>query len=735
MKFKNISKLLCIGILLNSLNLNSFAGTLSSDMRYETFEANYNTIDDILEEGKVDPEIEGNTTVNLVKCNNVHISVPSTGFAQVRLGDNSMIKPNTTYTVIHWAEKTPNHNPIIEQRSSFQIVFGGSTAIDNWGTRYLGPVGEIKDYHVGTLTTTSDYYQNREKEFILIGEFSRGSDYNISIVVLEGDWRNKDLPKSYFEGMMSTGEDNINGHKLEVVSNNKNFAHGKNVFDPEATYDDRGWSLISSNGENFTCQGNGYTDIFGFALGLNVYNLKPNTTYKISYKANGNYVTSRYMTYVYIGTDTLWQHDLRIGINTEDNTFTTPSDVSNVCLGLYYEIPFYDTVIISDIQIEEATQSEYVKSSIDKKEILLSEPLRALPNGVKDKIIKKNGQWVIERNINKNIISENSEIGIDSNNSIDGLIKFVVNMKNEERSPSSSGILCDKLINGYGNQDREYTIRLGGSSVEQKNYGIYIIMPDIYTLDSMKEWLNKNNLTVLTQRKTPIYEPINIDLSLNLFEGTTYILSSSNIPANIKVTVDRAMNRAVEAIELAQIKPTIDNISAARMWTNLLKETIKKDQLQDVINDVLEIEGLGIEKKSISANVDLYIKSKNTLSMSLNTNSIIFDDYSIVEDMEKLNAIEITVSSSLPYTLNAYLETPITNSDNSQIIRPNFINIKESKSNDYQPFTNINERIILNSNCDAGNGNVHNIDFKLAKNNIGKTDIYKATIKFEAIQK
>ena len=67
MKFKKlISSSLAIGLLFNT-TLISFASVLSEDGRYETFEENNIAIDNILEEDKVDVEIEGNTMVNLVK--------------------------------------------------------------------------------------------------------------------------------------------------------------------------------------------------------------------------------------------------------------------------------------------------------------------------------------------------------------------------------------------------------------------------------------------------------------------------------------------------------------------------------------------------------------------------------------------------------------------------------------------------------------------------------------------
>lgn len=45
------------------------------------------------------------------------------------------------------------------------------------------------------------------------------------------------------------------------------------------------------------------------------------------------------------------------------------------------------------------------------------------------------------------------------------------------------------------------------------------------------------------------------------------------------------------------------------MWINLVKESTKKDELQDEISNITEIVDLEIEKKTATANLDLYIKS------------------------------------------------------------------------------------------------------------------------------
>ena len=202
----------------------------------------------------------------------------------------------------------------------------------------------------------------------------------------------------------------------------------------------------------------------------------------------------------------------------------------------------------------------------------------------------------------------------------------------------------------------------------------------------------------------------------------------------MRVVIDRTMNRAVEAIELAKTNPTAVKISQARMWANLLKESAKKDELQNELNNIANIEDLELEKKIATANLDIYVKGENALSMSLSTNSVTFEGYNGTEDLEKLNAVDIIVSSSLPYDLNAYLEESLQNSDRTSIINPSTINIKEGSNTDYSQFVNNTDKVVLKSDCEAINNKSHSIDLKLASDNAHKADVYKAVIKFEAVK-
>lgn len=141
-----------------------------------------------------------------------------------------------------------------------------------------------------------------------------------------------------------------------------------------------------------------------------------------------------------------------------------------------------------------------------------------------------------------------------------------------------------------------------------------------------------------------------------------------------------------------------------------------------------------LEPKNITSSLDIYIKSENSLSMSLDTNFIVFDNYSGVEDIEEKGAINITISSSLSYSLNAYVVENILNSDNSKHIDLNILNIKESDEADYQKFDGSN-KLVLKDDCAKGNNKIHLIDLKLSSNNAHKADVYKTVLKFEVEQK
>lgn len=119
----------------------------------------------------------------------------------------------------------------------------------------------------------------------------------------------------------------------------------------------------------------------------------------------------------------------------------------------------------------------------------------------------------------------------------------------------------------------------------------------------------------------------------------------------------------------------------------------------------------------------------------MDTNSVRLENFSGVDDMEKLDAVNLTVSSSLPYKINVYLESEIQNADKTNTMAKNILSIKANSESTYNTFIDTVSPIVLLDDQLAGNDIVHGIDFKL-KGNIGhKKDVYKTVIKFEVEQK
>ena len=200
------------------------------------------------------------------------------------------------------------------------------------------------------------------------------------------------------------------------------------------------------------------------------------------------------------------------------------------------------------------------------------------------------------------------------------------------------------------------------------------------------------------------------------------------------ITVRLSVEDCIKLVEKAELSRNIDDISDARTLVNQLVESIEKDQLHDRLNSILP----NISKltpNNITSNTDIYIKPKNVLSMSIDTNIIIFEDFDGVNDMEKSNSINLTIQSSLPYEIKASLVNEIKGVNTGSILDKNILNIKMNNQENYKTFNSITTPIVLAEEGSSGKTNSHGVDLMLKANIPYQIDIYKATIKFEVEQK
>lgn len=195
----------------------------------------------------------------------------------------------------------------------------------------------------------------------------------------------------------------------------------------------------------------------------------------------------------------------------------------------------------------------------------------------------------------------------------------------------------------------------------------------INNIDSYATTISEDELIDAWKTKTPM-PTSRTGLTSAVVDGKIYCVGgigelggSFSILNTVEVYTARINTpeyRAEQAVISAENSKETADIENARDLVNNLPESMIKDQFQDRLNNLFP--NLELENKVASGNVDVYIKCKNTLSMSLNTNNISFDEYSGVEDIEKLNAVELTVHSSLPYKVSAYLAHEIQNADKTK---------------------------------------------------------------------
>ena len=743
---KTILKFLSMLLLFDCIPF-SLAGDISEDSRYETFNENIVSVNDVLENDKTEVFLEGNTLANLADIeSSFEIRDLNYWYNDFAICETSKLKLNTDYTFFIYKELLPNHN---KNYTNFEIGLSNNTS------ETVDHPGLIAEDNIDNSSFRFAFNSNKDKELLKIKvQFTDFKNYkyltvrpirrnstpvsteyanaNMKLVLLEGDYTREDI--KYFKDIQSVGQLE---NTVEIKSSNKNlYPYG----DITST-----WSNASSD------------SLIGWIK------VKPNTTYTASRKENSdglvhfiefrnNDITFSEHNNCYTKRD---GQEIRLhNANSDSITFTTGSKINYLYVTVSSGAIYSHEVIHSEIMLEEGSiKTEYEPYKESVINIELKEPLRAIPNGKKDRIVKIDKKYYIERNCDEIIINLNNDnFGLNywNSSSFDQEIYYAFYITNSSilgtyQNPifanmkGLSNVWSD--IGDIENYKEGISIKPGASppyigfKINRKTINSF--EGDTVAQKCTNYLKSKGDMMFVLELLNPVYEELtlNTDLSIDLFEGTTHIFNSSNVPSNMKVTVDRVANKAQESIELAKANSTVENISQTRYWINLMKESILKDNFQSEINNITSAEDLIIEKKTTTANVDLYIKPQNSLSMSLSTNSIIFDEFDSTEDMEKLKAVEITVESSLPYRLNSYLVSEIKNKDGSNIIPKEQFNIRLNGEANYKAFGNVNEKLVLKDDCLAGVNNIHSVDLILRGGRMNEADIYKTTLRFEAEQK
>lgn len=393
---------------------------------------------------------------------------------------------------------------------------------------------------------------------------------------VSGCWKNVHIVESI---IATQYEPYYDGYKIEVSSKSKNLISK----DIEWTWGDCSWG--NGNSYPITTPGGRFHNI-------NFIKVNPNTKYTTNFLMKG-YTTpqSKLCGVLFYRKNGTYIGGLEPANNHGDGkpfVFTTPSDCRY--LRLRGDLPadgdINNTIMLCLGEVTEFPHYEVYKE--DKKQILLSEPLRGLPNGIKDTIEKVNGEWKIVRRCGEEALTNNTTIEEQgwSNQIITKTFAFTPS--NFKGSWTSIVPICNTFITGTaGGTNGGYSNDIEGCFCDTGSIVFRIDRTKLVTEDVLgfKEWLSQNPTKVIYELGTPIIEDIS-PLTMQCWKNGTISINEV-LPVESTHTV--ALNKP------AQIKRNIEELTALRKRVQALEEQYDKIALEQahqlsLINHSIELD-------------------------------------------------------------------------------------------------------------------------------------------------
>ena len=523
-----------------------------------------------VENSFTDVELSGNSLVNITHpLYPMHIKWTHEGTWQskfIMYADAPNINTNSAHKKVMFNPKDKTTYTIV--CNVIKNTSSGNVALHNAEktTCMFKTHMHIKPSDVGILkfVQTADYSgldMNRKDLVVLRTQSSGVASGEIEItdiMILEGDWTNKPLPQ-YFEGLKSIGEKEDGNHKISISSTGKNLCPYNNAeFQANET---RPWVDML-----------GVEGIYG---GSNVANRTRTWFYLSEGKYKLSYKTENCIIQV---------------INKNENLIDLSKNFKGgyVCIRIKSNTTS-GTYSVKDLQIElSETQTHYEPYKENKKEISLNEPLRGLPNGVRDTIEKINGEWKIVRRCIQ-IDLNGTEYWTHENPSQEDGVNTVLFSSSKLLNAKDFPQLCDRFIPKNANLMLSFHPDSEGIGCwsAKDNVNIRINKNRLSTVDSagFKAWLSQNPTRVLFELATPIIEDIS-PITLQCWKNGVISIDDV-LPVETNHTV--ALNKS------AQIKNNIKELTTLRKRVEDLESFYDKIALEqayqlDLVNHSYELD-------------------------------------------------------------------------------------------------------------------------------------------------
>lgn len=518
--------------------------TLNGDIDVEgTFVA----ITEGVDNGKVDVMCEGNTLVG------EFLRIPTPNLQGNEFDDFTIVDKND-----YWeCRGIANKNNVVMSVNAWSCELGLKAlkeGVEYTVIVYDCPVNSmmknylIRDNNIGenfnTVIGTNKWKIIAKSDGLIYGFYSYSNNVNLGeeciinfpkkVLLLEGDWTNKEIPP-YFEGMKSVGQDDENGHKIEILSQTLNLVDDFSKYVKGSNQ----VTFTKINNHSFSVEGDGSYkwQQVNFNIPF-IQNAKAGDTFTLfaeeitllNQDTSSDIGIQMRNTTLNMSISNSWQVNANKPVRNGLIKFTIPNnyngtDILDLRVHVNHNVALANKVTIKNLMIAKGHVdiSSFKPYGLNKKEISLNEPLRKSNDNVKDRFVKIGNKYYIERNCQQ----------------------LTINGNEPNVTWRSDGVLNNNVYRFWSNNfpncitlNQEGCIYTGDyEKVYQANAINVHVSTSKITEDSVElfvEYLKQNPLTVVIKRATPIYEPIE-DAELITYLDTTHISNNSIIPCTMKV--------------------------------------------------------------------------------------------------------------------------------------------------------------------------------------------------------
>ncbi|GAA0774614.1 hypothetical protein GCM10008908_24760 [Clostridium subterminale] len=559
-----------------TIQVNNQVATFDKNTDYKTTSANSNILSlNTTVDGIMDIEIGGNTLQNLFKLD-------------IAIGGNE--------TAGYWYYL--NKHPITDLSSKTITLINNSPRRVQYGVRDLQDVF-IRDEVVLPFSIKVVNLESNNRIYSCLGRtldgWTEANKTELKGMILEGDWTNKGIP-SYFEGIRSVGE----GENLELVS------CGKNLIDKSKFSHNIHW----------------YVD--GIPRTSNLYleaKVSAKGGQKLRVKLDSK---ATWWAFVFFSNNTLVSnvnHSGYVANSGKEFSMTIPDGVTDVYFQLY-NANGIEIVDIPYLQIEEGTiATPYEPYKEHKQPITLTNPLRGLPNNVRD-VAKGN---LVTKNVGKVVLD--SSINPILASSMTNTLKFAIGITPNILYTNLYNLICDKFTTGLNilNYDEE-GIRI--SSTASALY-ISIAKSKLTTPDvaGFKAWLQANPITVYYQLATPTIEQLSQALKLKSFSNGTLQVNTLIAPyltAKYPITIGGSLASNVSRIDLSNPLIASGLVKNYRVYNKILttEEVARANTVNYLKGPALLVDLNSAYKELNKTGIIMGLREPSLIVNALNTGNV-----------------------------------------------------------------------------------------------------------------